>query len=120
MQPIFHASAGVHVLAVQIGKFADDMVKFETFGMQEFHDVTLLEFHQSRTFQFSTIYVVAFAGRFFSGKFQIFTESINLAELLMGAAWTLQGKENPIMINKLVFKREDQEFGRISECIQKN
>jgi hypothetical protein len=33
----------------------------------------LLEFHQSRTFQFSTIDVVAFAGRFFSGKSQIFT-----------------------------------------------
>jgi hypothetical protein len=43
-----------------------------------------------------------------------------LAELLMGAVWTLQGKENPIMINKLVLRREDQECGRISECIQKN
>jgi hypothetical protein len=38
----------------------------------------------------------------------------------MGAVWTPQGKENPIMINKRVLKREDQEFGRISKCIQKN
>jgi hypothetical protein len=49
---------GVCILSVQIGKSHHDIATVEIFEMQEFDDVTLLEFHRSGTFRFSAIYVV--------------------------------------------------------------
>jgi hypothetical protein len=36
MQPIFSAPLGVRILAVQIGKFHNDIIQFDTFEIQEF------------------------------------------------------------------------------------
>jgi hypothetical protein len=68
-----YAQLRLCVLAVLIGKFRSEMVKFQTHEMEKFDDAMLLEFHWSGTLQYSTISAVVLLALFVSGKFQLFT-----------------------------------------------
>jgi hypothetical protein len=58
MEPIFYARPGRCILAVQSGKFHNDISKFEAFEMEKFDDATLLDLLQTDPFQFFWICAV--------------------------------------------------------------
>jgi hypothetical protein len=58
MYPIFDVGPGVGILAVQSGKFHNDISKFEAFEMEKLDDATLLDLHRTNTFQFFWICAV--------------------------------------------------------------
>jgi hypothetical protein len=58
MKPIFYARPCVRILAVHIGKFSSDFLKFEIFEVQELDDMTMLQLHRSDTFQLFIICIV--------------------------------------------------------------
>jgi hypothetical protein len=56
---LFDALLGARILAVQVKEFRDNIIKLETFEVQEFDDVALFELHRNGTFQFYIIYRVS-------------------------------------------------------------
>jgi hypothetical protein len=68
VEPIFYARLGVHIPATYVGEFRDNIIKLETFEVQEFDDVALFEFHQNDTFLFYMIYFIVFPASFAFGN----------------------------------------------------
>jgi hypothetical protein len=59
VQLIFDAQSALLILAVSIGKFRGNLVKFEAFDMQEFKNMPLFQFHLSDAFPFLMTYISA-------------------------------------------------------------
>jgi hypothetical protein len=68
VEPIFYARLGAGILAIHVGEFRDNIIKFETFKVQEFDDVVLFEFHRNGTFQLSMICFIVSPDSFTHGN----------------------------------------------------
>jgi hypothetical protein len=57
MKPMLSARPRVRILAICIGEFSSDSLKFEALEVQELEDTTLLQLHPSYTFRLFTIVI---------------------------------------------------------------